>query len=357
METRETIISYPSHDQRSRIHAFIWEAQGRADAQGAKKAKGAPDTKKSGAAGGSNGANDVEDVQAHGIVQIVHGAAEHSERYREFAHYLVNAGFVVCANDHVGHGKSVSEEAELGHMPIKGGKEILLADVDALRQNVSERYPNLPYCMLGHSMGSFILRLYLARHAEGVTAAILVGTGQPPKPLSVFGGLLARLLAIPKGEEYRSALLHNLGMGAYTKAVPSALTPFDWISTDPAVVNAYIEDNACGAVFSLGAYATMTDLTGEMVTKSCAKAVPDGLSLLFLSGAEDPVGENGKGVKAAVKQYCGAGIKHIGLQLYDGLRHEILNEPIREKVYRDIADWLDNALEHKARLPLDKVPS
>ena len=341
MGVKETVITYASHDGKSQIYALLWEAQNTVFVEGV-PAEDVP-------------AEDVpaEDVpaegtQPRGIIQIIHGAAEHCARYRDFASYLVSEGFIVCANDHIGHGKSVNDKTLLGHMPVKGGKDILLADVDALRRIVSKQYPDLPYCMLGHSMGSFILRLYLARFAKGITAAVLVGTGQQPKPLSVFGGVLARVIAKSKGAEYRSFFLHNLGMGVYAKTVPDARTPFDWISIDPAVVNAYVEDEACGMVFSVGAYATLTDLTGEMVTKACALSVPNNLPLLFVSGTKDPVGENGKAVKTAVKQYIEAGLKHVGLQLYDGLRHEVLNEPVREKVYRDIADWLENALDEQS---------
>ena len=308
MNIKETVITYPSYDKASQIYALFWDA---------------------------------EDVQPQGIVQIVHGAAEHCERYRDFAHFLVGEGYFVCANDHIGHGKSIGDIAMLGHMPVKNGKEVLLADIDALRKYISIRYPDVPYFMFGHSMGSFILRVYLSKHAKGLAGVILSGTGQQPKALSFLGGVMARILAKTKGEQYQSALLHSIGMGALSKSIPHARTPFDWISTDQAVVDAYVADERCGEVFTVGGYATLTGLTGEMVTAACAKAVPDDLPLLFLSGKEDPVGEKGKAVKAAISQYCKAGQKHVGLQLYDGLRHEVLNEPIRECVYRDIVDWLE----------------
>ena len=312
MDVTETIINYASHDGTSQIYALLW---------------------------------DEPNLQPRGIVQIVHGASEYCERYRHFARFLVGEGFVVCANDHIGHGKSVHDKADLGHMPAKGGKEALVADVDELRRRISDRYPDVPYIMLGHSMGSFILRIYLTQHGDGLGAAVLSGTGQQPKALSSFGHITALLIAKIKGENYRSTFLHNLGMGALAKTIPNARTPFDWISTDPAVVDAYVKDDACGMMFSVGGYATLTDITGEMVTEASAKAVPDGLPLLFMSGSEDPVGEKGKAVKAAVEQYRRAGLKNVSLRLYDGLRHEILNEPVREQVYRDVVEWLETWLK------------
>ena len=311
MSARETVITYPSHDKTSSIHALLWDREG---------------------------------VRPHGIIQIVHGASEHCERYRSFAGFLVDRGFVVCANDHIGHGKSVADKSKLGYMSAKTGKEALIQDVGTLRRLVSERYPDIPHIMLGHSMGSFILRVYLSRHSEGLTAAVLSGTGQQPKTLSVFGNLLARLLSAIRGDGHKSNLLHNLGMGALSKSIPNARTQFDWICTDPAVVDAYVDDEACGMMFTVGAYAALTGLTGEMVTARCAQAVPKGLPILMIAGTEDPVGEKGKAVKIAYEQYLATGCTHVSLKLYEGLRHEVLNEPIREQIYADIIEWIEPLL-------------
>ena len=308
MSARETVITYPSHDKTSSIHALLWDAEG---------------------------------MRPRGIIQIIHGASEHCERYRSFAGYLVDRGFVVCANDHIGHGKSAADRSKLGYMPAKTGKEALIQDVGTLRGLVSERYPGLPHIMLGHSMGSFILRVYLSRYGEGLAAVILSGTGQQPRALSAFGNLLARLLSAIRGDGYKSNLLHNLGMGALSKSIPNARTQFDWICTDPAVVDAYVNDEACGMMFSVGAYVALTGLTGEMISPRCAQAVPQGLPILLIAGTEDPVGEKGRAVKVVYEQYLAARCTRVALRLYEGLRHEVLNEPARETVYTDILNWLE----------------
>ena len=315
MDIRETTLTYPSHDGISQIRALLWDADRDAD-------------------------HTTENQRPKAILQIIHGAAEHCERYRDYARFLVGEGFVVCAEDHVGHGQTAASKDQLGHMPLKGGMDALVADVHKLQELVSAQYPDTPYCMLGHSMGSFILRVYLAQHGQELTAAVLSGTNQQPKAISVLGHALAHLIALFRGATYKSSLLHNMGMGAFAKAVPNANTPFDWLTNDPAVVDAYIYDDKCGMPFTAGAYATLTELTSQMVAPACAQAVPKDLPLLFVAGAEDPVGVRGEGVKAAVEQYRKAGIRQVDLHLYEGLRHEVHNEPSRDRVYRDLVDWL-----------------
>lgn len=309
-------IGYRSSDGKTQIRALTWEPE---------KNPG---------------------IAPAGIVQIVHGMSEHVERYDEFARYLVSRGYIVCANDHIGHGESVADPSEWGCLPSVGGKEVLIDDVHELRKTVASRYARqTPYIMFGHSMGSFIVRAYLARFAEGLAAAVICGTGQQPLLLSKFGNLVARRIAASKGDAYKSTFLDGLGAGSFAKKIDNPRTEFDWISTDDAVVDAYIADESCGVMFSAGGYATLTDLTGEVVTAAAAGAVPADLALLFIAGALDPVGDMGKGVERAVEQYRRAGVETVDLKLYEGMRHEILNEPGRAEVYADVADWID---EHRA---------
>lgn len=277
-----------------------------------------------------------------GIVQIVHGMAEHSARYAAFARFLADRGYAVCAHDHIGHGKSVKDPSLFGCLPVKNGAQILVEDVHRLRGYMAELFPEgTPYILFGHSMGSFIVRVYLAHHGEGLAAAIVCGTAQQPRIASLGGGALARFLVTTRGENYRSSFLDNIGAGAYGKKIPDARTPYDWICTDSAVVDAYIADDGCGFMFSVGGYAALLDLTAEIVTPACAAGVPDGLPVLFMAGALDPVGDNGVGPKAAAEQMAKLSQARVDVKLYEGMRHEVLNEIGHERVFEDVAQWIE----------------
>lgn len=303
-------LGYASHDGTSRIRALLWQ----------------PD--RCGAV-------------PRGIVQIVHGMSEHIERYEPFALFLTQQGFVVCANDHIGHGKSVKSSDDLGHLPLEGGDCALVEDMHELRRLTAARYAStVPYVLFGHSMGSFAARVYLTEHGEGLAAAVLCATGQPARMLSRVGGALARLIASSKGERYRSSLLDSLGPGSYAKAIDGARTECDWLSYDPAVVDAYRADPACGQKFTAGGYAALTGLTAAATDAARAQRIDAATPLLFIAGADDPVGDCGRGVRAAADQYRRAGAMSVDVKLYEGMRHEILNEQGRAQVYADVDAWL-----------------
>ncbi len=316
-------FSYVSHDGKSRVNAKLWTS----DEFGSPEQPG-PETPKA-------------------VIQIVHGMAEYIDRYDDLAAYLVNRGFVVCAEDHIGHGKTAAGPHEFGHMPVKGGKDILLADVHALRCKVAECFPSVPYVLYGHSMGSFIARCYIARYGEGLAACVLSGTGNVAEGLSKLGRTLARGIAAVRGETYRSKLIDGMGAGAYGKQIEGARTELDWLSTDDAVVDAYIADPLCGFMFTVGGYSTLLDLTAECVTPACAAKVPKELPLLLVAGDGDPVGDMGKGVQAAAQLYRDAGVDSVECKLYEGMRHEIHNEIGHEGVYDDVASWIESKIANK----------
>lgn len=306
-----TTISYPSHDNASTIRALVWEPDDAAR----------------------------PDFSPRAVVQIVHGMSEHVERYAPFAEFLVGRGFVVCANDHVGHGKTAGEH-DLGHMPLANGADVLVEDVHALREKVCERYPHARHVMFGHSMGSFVTRVYLTRHADGLSAAILCGTGQQPRIQTVAGRVITRLIAQIRGERHVSRFVDSLGAGAYGRAIKDARTDVDWISSDPDVVDEYIADPLCGQPFTVGAYATLASLVADATDARLARRVPKDLPLLFVAGAEDPVGDCGRGVARAVDEYRNAGVRLVEMGIYPGARHEILNEPCHEAVWHDVEEFL-----------------
>ena len=282
-----------------------------------------------------------------GVVQLVHGIAEHIGRYDSFARFLTGLGYVVFGHDHIGHGKSVSSADELGCMPLEGGKDILVADVAHAREaalKLCREGGELPLFLFGHSMGSFVVRACIARNAKGLSGAVICGTGNQPRILSLAGRTLSRVIGAVRGETYRSRLVDSLVIGAFSSAIEDARTDSDWISTDPSVVDAYLADPLSGQSFSVGAYATLTDLTAEVVTKKSAAAVPKQLPLLFVAGAEDPVGSCGKDVQAAADLYRGQGVEDVRVIIYPNMRHEILNEPRRLDVYNDVEQWFTECM-------------
>lgn len=311
-------ITYPSRDGASTIHALQWE----------------PDAVHAG------------DTPPRGVVQIVHGMSEHVERYTPFASYLCKKGFAVCANDHIGHGGSVSCEADLGHMPRRGGEDVLVEDVHELRsryaRDLTERFPGqqIPYVIFGHSMGSFVTRVYLTRHAFDVRAAIICGTGQQSVAMAVGGKVATGLIATVRGERYRSKFADSLGAGGYAKAVENPRTPLDWLSTDERVVDEYIADPRCGQMFTVGAYSTLASLVKDAISPTLAKSIPKSLPMFFIAGDRDPVGDCGRGVEAAAREYRDAGVERVDCKLYHGARHEILNDRVRDEVQDDIEHWL-----------------
>ncbi|MCL2883113.1 MAG: lysophospholipase [Coriobacteriia bacterium] len=313
---KETALSYPSADGHSTIRAWIYEPSGAS-------------------------ANPNKPFAPLAVIQIVHGVSEYSGRYQALIKFFVEKGYVVCAQDHIGHGQSAASPDELGQMPLKGGAEALIADVQHLRELVCGRYPaSVPYVLLGHSMGSFIVRCYLASYGQGVAAAICSGTAQTPAITSFFGHLMARLIAAIKGDGYRSGFLHNLGLGAYSKKIKDRRTEFDWLCSDPAVVDAYMADPLCGARLTAGGYATLTGLTRRMMAVKTLNATPKKLSLLFLSGQNDPVGHMGADPAQAFKDYHRVGVEYVDLKVFSGARHEIFNEPNKRSVYNHIEGWL-----------------
>ena len=320
-QTFSVPLDFMSHDGETRINAKLWTST----------AYGTPDNPGT--------------TSPKGVVQIVHGMAEHIDRYDDLANYLVGRGFVVCAEDHIGHGKSVGEGQLLGHMHPLEGKEVLLADVHTLYQIVSGVFSDVPYVLYGHSMGSFIARAYIARYGDELTACVLSGTGNVPAPLSKFGNMLARALASTRGATYRSKFIDNLGAGGYGKQIENARTHLDWLSTDEKVVDAYIDDELCGFMFTVGGYATLLDLTAEVVTPACAAKVPKGLPVFFIAGDGDPVGDMGKGVHAAAELLRNAGVRLVEEKIYPGMRHEIHNEIGYEQVYDDLVTWIEQRVQ------------
>lgn len=312
---QERQISYPSWDDSSDIHGTIWYPCG------------------------------YPDRKPRAVVQLIHGMAEHIGRYDDFARFLAAHGFAVCGHDHIGHGMSVRSKEELGHMPPEIGADVLVEDADTLRTIAQEAFgAEAPYFMFGHSMGSYVLRVYLTRHGSGLDGAVICGTGHEPKAISLAGNLLAGLGASVRGETTRSPLIHSMADGAFQRQVDDPQTEFDWISFDRDNIDRFMEDDLNGFMFTLGGYSSLTRLTLLAADLELAKSIPNELPLLFVAGTEDPVGNKGEGVREAVSMMLKSGARDVELVLYEGMRHEILNETGSDIVYADILGWIESLL-------------
>lgn len=279
--------------------------------------------------------------QVRAVVQIAHGIAEHIGRYRDFMAYLAAHGFAAVGSDHLGHGRTAAAQEDQGSFVPEQGWDHVVKDLARLHDRTAARYPGLKYVMFGHSMGSFLVRTYLAEYPEGYDMAILSGTGHQSRAAVRAGNWIAQGIVRTKGYTSDGSRLSALTMGGYLKRIKHPRTACDWLSRDEAQVDAYLADELCGFTGKAGLYADL--LRGvKYVTDmdNISKMDPD-KPLLLLSGDADPVGSYGKGVKRAYDCFRRVGVKDVSLKLYSAGRHEMLNEINRDQVYRDILAWLD----------------
>ncbi|MGI6221355.1 MAG: alpha/beta fold hydrolase [Coriobacteriales bacterium] len=278
-----------------------------------------------------------------GIVQIVHGMLEHIGRYDDMARTLAANGYIVVGNDHRAHGDSVKSPEDRGVMPLKGGDRIWIEDVHQLRKLVTEELgTELPYFMLGHSMGSFITRAYLAQPAKatGLAGAIIEGTGNPPNAAGKIGKILAGVEGKTRGDRYRDRLVTRMVIGPYVRSVENPRTPNDWLSRDDAVVDAYRADPLCRFRFATGAFKSLFSLVIFTSSQASADALPKDLPILIASGECDPVGDMGKAPRLFKKMCDKAGVADVELKMYEGARHELHNELNQDEFKTDVLDWL-----------------
>lgn len=300
-------VRLESSDGKRRVHARLWNSEG----------------------------------PCRGVVQILHGMAEHSGRYDEFAAFLAANGISVVSHDHVGHGLTSPSE-ELGHIPLDQGAKAMLDDVDLVRAFAVREFGDVPYVLFGHSMGSYLARVYVRERATGLAGLILCGTGQVPVALSSLGSLLARAVCKIEGEKSRSKLLHALADGAFSRQVDNPRTPLDWICTDDAVVDEYLADDLSGFPFKASGYVALMDLTRQACAREAFSSVPRTLPILLIAGALDPVGDFGAGPRAVAQSFRAAGIEQVSCTVYPGMRHEVLNEPGCEEVFSDVRYWIED---------------
>ena len=303
-------FTYPSKDGLTQIHAIEW----------------------------------VPETQVRGVLQIAHGMVEFIDRYDRFASFMASQGFYVVGNDHLGHGKSVTDASQLGYFAKHDGNFCVLGDLQQLREDTRAKYPGAPYFLLGHSMGSFLARQFIEKFGEGLAGAIIMGTGYQPMATLDLGISLTGVLQQARGGHYRSAMINNMALGSYNASFEPARTKSDWLTRDEAIVDAYEANPLNQFVFTVNGYYNLFRGMRYAQRQVNLNKIPKDLPILVVSGQNDPVGEFGKGPKLVAQSYRDTGIRDVTLQLFPEDRHEILNELDKEAVDQFLLRWMEERL-------------
>ena len=307
--TNITGFTFLSTDGKTQLHGMRWEPEGRS-------------------------------VRA--VLQICHGVAEHIARYDAFARYLNELGIAVVGHDHLGHGRSLPESGTPVYFGEGNTWHTVVDDIYVLHQRIRLWYPDVPLCIMGHSMGSFLTRTYLIRFRTGLDGAVISGTGHQSPALVSAGKVMSAIDIRRNGSMHKSDFLNKMAFGTYNDKFENPRTSSDWLSRDEAAVDLYNEDPLCGFVPTAGLlHDMMNGIAFVIQPKNIARMKKD-LPILFVSGDCDPVGEQGRGVIRAYKCFLKAGMKDVTMKLYHGGRHEMLNETNRAEVYEDVLSWLNS---------------
>ena len=290
----------------------------------------------------------IPDTKPKAVLQITHGMCEYIERYEEFAAFLCEQGFIVTGHDHLGHGDSVFTEDELGFFALGRPCPLLLKDMHRLSLHTQRLYPDLPYFMLGHSMGSYLLRCYLSVYQPEIAGAIIMGTGFESPLTAAFAVGLCHVLAAVRGWRYRSRLIQQLTMdsGAYRAFNTDGKDPANsWLSKNVENVQEYYANKKCRFRFTLNGYLGLLEAVRMSCSRSAIRRIPAKLPLMVISGEEDPVGNMGEGVKEFARCLEHHGMQDLQCVLLPGDRHEVLNETDRREVFRLLLNWMEQRMQ------------
>ena len=277
---------------------------------------------------------------ARGVLQIAHGMAEHSALYLDFAAFLARAGFVVAVNDHLGHGRSVSKGGAFGYFG-EGGAQNLVKDMHKLYGIVHAEHPELPYFLMGHSMGSFLARSYAAQFGEELAAAVFMGTcGPQNRAVLAAERRLADYMVAKLGVKAHHPLFARLSTERFNKTFAPNRTAGDWVTRDEAEVDRYQADPLCGFDLTVSGYRDVVYLQSEVTSREWLRRLPASLPVLLISGDRDPLGDFSKGIRALEESLRASG-HQVETILYPQARHALITETNRDEVYRDLLAFLE----------------
>ncbi|MCL2513525.1 MAG: alpha/beta hydrolase [Oscillospiraceae bacterium] len=283
------------------------------------------------------------ETQPKAVIQLAHGACEHSGRYDGFAKFLAGNGFVVCANDHLGHGKSAASISAMGYTAENGGYIRMTDDMHILSNIMRKKYPGLPYFLFGHSMGSFLARLYMANFGDELSGAVICGTNYIPKSVQPAQGIVWQLFKTFDSDKFAAAVSEG-GQRLMSLLAGGGFNKLDWVSKSEENRLNYTSDPLITENFKPSGLRDLLVLAVEASKPGTIAKTPSDLPILMISGAKDPVGFSGKSVIALADAFEAVGIEPTVI-IYPGDRHEILNEADNDKIYNDILKWLDAVLK------------
>lgn len=280
------------------------------------------------------------DNNIKGVVQISHGMMDYIGRYQGMADALCKAGFAIAGNDHLGHGDSVATPDDYGFFASKGGYRYVIDDVKKMNDLIRKEIPDVPVVLLGHSMGSFIARLYALDYRDSIDGLIIHGTAGP-NPATGAGKLLVKILRAIKGERHRSKFVCSLADGGYNKGFDPAEGDGAWLTRDPSMVADRVGNPKNDFIFTLAGYEDLFNFLGNCNSSSWFRQFPKDLPTLVISGKEDPVGGFGKGVQYVYDNLAKNGA-NVELKFFEGARHELFNETNRDEVFSYLVAWLED---------------
>ncbi len=274
---------------------------------------------------------------ARAVLQIAHGLAEHSARYARLAAALNSAGYAVYANDHRGHGPRAGA-ADLGHFADEGGWDKVVGDLWTFSRLIAAEQPGTPIIFLGHSLGSFLGRGFIAKHSDALAGVALSGSNGRPPMIAALGRLIAREERVRLGKRGKSDLIFQLWFGEFNKPFRPARTASDWLSRDDKEVDAFVADPLCGFPFTTQLAIDVLDALPHVTSRKSLAAIRKDMPIYVFSGERDPVGAN---IQGLIQDLKATGFTQLTARIYPGARHEALNEINRDEVTRDFIAWLD----------------
>ncbi len=260
-----------------------------------------------------------------GLLQIAHGMGEHIGRYQTLIEELAHAGLVVYGNDHRGHGRTARSPKELGDFG-PGGFNLMVKDMVRLSLKAKEENPNQPLILLGHGMGSFAAQQYVLKHSDLIDGLVLSGSG-------ALDGLARLARSAQPGENFLNASL-----------MP-ARTPFDWLSRDPEVADAFMRDPLYFGTLQPASMQSFLAAAPQLANPRRLRSIRRSLPIYLFSGSEDPVGERLEGLRLLMDRYRSAGLWNISHHFYPGGRHEMLNEINSQEVQTNLLLWISSVLQ------------